>query len=74
MALGLTNADADELQVALLAAARNDEAVLGEADTYGQRYVLRFKLSRAGQTATILSAWIVRTNENFPRLTTCYID
>lgn len=73
-ALGLTNADAEELQIALLAAARNDETVLGEVDAYGQRYVLRFTLSRAGQTANILSAWIVRIDEDFPRLTTCYID
>ncbi len=39
--LGLTAADADELAGALLAAAREQEATLGETDDYGQRYVER---------------------------------
>lgn len=71
--LGLTAADAEELQVALLAAARNDEATAGDQDTYGQRYEVSFTLIRSGQSAVICSAWIIRTEEDFPRLTTCYI-
>jgi hypothetical protein len=72
--LGLTKADAEELQVALLAAARNDEATTREQDEYGQRYEVKFTLIRNGQSAIICSAWIVRTEEDFPRLTTCYIS
>jgi len=73
-ALGMTADDAEELQVALLAAARNDEAVAGEQDQYGQRYTIDFVLSRAGRTATLRSGWIIRNSEDFARLTSCYVD
>jgi hypothetical protein len=33
-----------------------------------------FPLSTRTGTATVLSVWIVRHGESFPRLTTCYID
>lgn len=46
--------DSEILREALLAAARQGEASAGEANQYGQRYV-------------------VRTGENLPRLTTCYV-
>ncbi|MDQ2688412.1 MAG: hypothetical protein M3Y28_11165, partial [Armatimonadota bacterium] len=72
-ALGLRTEDAPELQVALLAAARNDEATVTEKDIYGQRYEVDFTWTRQGQTAIIRSAWIVRADEDFPRLMTCYI-
>jgi hypothetical protein len=41
-ALELTADDAEELQAALLGAARTREAVATERDQYGQRYVLDF--------------------------------
>ncbi|WP_353259206.1 DUF6883 domain-containing protein [Prochlorothrix hollandica] len=45
----------------------------GRCDHHGQRYSLDFPLTRQGNTAVIRSCWIVRPNEDFPRLTTCYI-
>ena len=38
-----------------------------------RRYVVRFPLTTRKGTATVLSAWIIRHGEDFPRLTTCYI-
>lgn len=72
--LGLAAGDAEELQGVLLAAARNDEAAIKQQDIYGQRYEVTFRLTRGGQTAFIRSAWIVRSGEDFPRLTTCYVE
>lgn len=72
-ALGLIRRDADLLRRALLAAAREQEAVPGEADDYGQRYTLDFPLETATGRRQVRSGWMVRHGEDFPRLTTCYV-
>lgn len=72
-ALGLTRDDAEELRAALLSAARSADAIVGEADEYGQRYMLDFEMQSGTGNATIRSAWIVLRGENFPRLSSCYV-
>jgi hypothetical protein len=57
----------------LLAAARDQDAVVGQVDEFGHRYVIDFPLEHAGRRALVRAAWIVLTNEDFPRLTSCYI-
>jgi hypothetical protein len=71
--LGLTAADADLLRAWVLQAAVSGEAVFERADEFGDRYRLDFEASTAAGRAAIRSAWIVRPDEDFPRLTTCYI-
>jgi len=73
-ALGITLANKEVLASALLAAAeKSDEfAALGD-NGFGETYALRFLLTTEKGSATVLSAWIVRHNEDFPRLTTCFI-
>ncbi len=71
--LGIGPADSRMLQQRLLAAARDREAVVGEGDEFGHRYVIDFPLEHAGRRALVRAAWIVRTNEDFPRLTSCYL-
>ena len=44
--LGLTDTDAEHLRNALLRAAEGVDAVLGDSDAYGQRYVLRDLIRR----------------------------
>ena len=70
--LGLTADDADQLLDALLNAARDVDAVMGELDDYGQRYVVDFEMSTAAGRAAIRSAWMVRRGEDYPRLLSCY--
>jgi len=71
--LGYTAEDAEELRNALLEAAGLLDAVPGEQDEYGERYTLDLiVVSPIGQ-ATVRSGWIVRKDEDFPRLTTCYV-
>ena len=72
-ALGLTADDAEELRAALLSAAFSEEAVPGENDQYGERYMLDFAMETEAGIATIRSGWIVRRNEEFPRLTSCWV-
>jgi hypothetical protein len=72
-ALGLTAEDADFLRDALLSAAQSYDAVLTEEIEYGQLYVLDFPISRPVGQAMVRSGWIVRKDEDFPRLTSCYV-
>lgn len=73
-ALGVTLANAEVLRRALLdAAATSDQAEFKGDNGFGEVYVLRFPLSTPRGAAIVVSAWIVRHGEDFPRLTTCYI-
>lgn len=72
-ALGFTAADADALRHALLNAAIEGDAVEGESDDYGRRYVLDFELRGPKGRATIRSSWIILHKEGIPRLTSCYV-
>jgi hypothetical protein len=72
-ALGLTRADAEFLRKQLLVAAREADCQLEEADDYGRRYSLDFPLEVAARRHQVRSGWIVRHDEDFPRLTTCYV-
>ena len=71
--LGLTMKDAELLQTTLLEVAVNRDSVVGEKDDYGQRYTIDFEMSVEDKQATIRRAWIIRINEDFPRLTSCYV-
>ncbi|MGH8738886.1 MAG: DUF6883 domain-containing protein [Burkholderiales bacterium] len=72
-ALDLSERDAGFLRQAILAAAADAEAVAGDSDEYGSRYLLDFQLNRGNRKAWIRTVWIVRRNEDFPRLATCYV-
>jgi hypothetical protein len=71
--LGIRREHAELLRKALQEAAFSSEAIPGERDAYGQRYVLDFSMSGPGGRAMIRSTWIVLSNENFARLTSCYV-
>ena len=72
--LGITLVNVNVLREALLnAAATSNQVELRGDNGFGEVYVLRFSLTTMKGTATVLSAWIIRHGEDFPRLTTCYI-
>lgn len=72
--LGLVSDDAEELREALLKAAKECDAILGEEDQFGRRYKIDFKFSKLDKEAIIRSCWIILNKEKFPRLTTCYVN
>ena len=72
-ALGLTVNDVEELRLALLQAIQVYEAIPDRSNPYGQKYIVDFYLRRLGKEAIIHSVWIVRNNEDFARLVTCYV-
>jgi hypothetical protein len=72
-ALGLSTDDAEWLRERLLEAAQRHDCVLGKKTSHGQLYVLDFSQTHQEKTARLRSVWIVRTDENSPRLVTCYV-
>lgn len=73
LVLGFTAADAERLRQMVVDAALNCEAFPGTATPYGQRFVVDFQVAGISGLVSIRSAWIVRNDEDFPRLTSCYI-
>jgi hypothetical protein len=71
--LGLYADQADLLRDALLEAARTEEANPGDQDEFGHRYVVDFTMKTPSGEARVRSSWIVRADEDFPRLTSCYV-
>ena len=72
-ALDMDVSHLEELKQALCSALENYDAVSGARNAYGQKYVIDFPLTHENKTAIINSIWIVKDNENFPRLITCYV-
>lgn len=72
-ALNLDITHIEELKAALLEAVKNYDAIRDKANQYGQKYIIDFPMTRGEKTAIIHSVWIVRNDENFPRLVTCYV-
>jgi hypothetical protein len=70
--LGITRSNQQVLREAILAVNSEEVEALGD-NGHGMVYVLRFPLTTANRTAMILTAWIIRHDEDFPRLITCYI-
>jgi hypothetical protein len=72
-ALDLTGDDAEKLRDELLQAALRAEAMASDADQYGQRYVVDFTMEGVSGAVSVRSTWIIRKDEDFPRLTSCYV-
>ncbi len=70
--LGLTGKDAEWLRQRLLHVVFNEATATGETK-YGKRYVIDFELHTAMGRAMVRSSWIVLREEDFPRLTTCFV-
>ena len=76
--LGITRDDAEELRRTILEAILKGEAREQAPTSYGRRFVVDFTWSVPEgkgvilSTALVRTAWIVRNDEDFPRLTTCF--
>ncbi|MBW4679385.1 MAG: hypothetical protein KME19_04625 [Microcoleus vaginatus WJT46-NPBG5] len=71
--LGIGIEEADELRAALLQAIQTTDAVLAQPSPYGHKYKVDFLMARQDKSAIVRSIWIVRNNEDFPRLITCFV-
>ncbi len=73
-ALGMTATDAEGLKKLLLTEAQSsNETIMTAVDKYGRRYTIDIAVIWGSRTAQVRSAWIVKSGEDFPRLTSCYV-
>lgn len=72
-ALGITSVNAEKLRNILLEIVKENEAKSGELDLFGQRYTVDFYLKTEFGEANVRSGWIILHDEDFPRLTTCFV-
>jgi hypothetical protein len=72
-ALGITSENADILKEAILNGLGTSNAIEKDADEYGRRYEVVVKIRNFAQEANVITSWIIKTGEDFPRLTSCYI-
>ena len=72
-ALGFTFENAGELRTAILNAVPDGECTIGELDFYGQRYRVDCKIKTEMGESVVRTAWIIRRDEDFPRMTTCFV-
>lgn len=72
-ALGFTADDAGRLRQMILDAILVEDATEQSSIAYGTRFVVDFDVTGLNGMVTIRSTWIIRKNEDFPRLTSCYI-
>ena len=70
--LNMNSDDAEAFHSMLLGIIRTHSAETGILDEHGQRYRIDFTLTWRDREATIRSAWIIRPDEDFPRLVTCH--
>jgi len=71
--LGYSAEEWSRLEADLRAQHLPQEATLGDATVYGQKYEIRATLvGPANQAAPVVSVWIVRTGEDVPRFVTAY--
>lgn len=65
--------DVDSLTAALLQHAATYEAAKTEETEFGVKYRVEGRLpTPTGKTPIVLSSWIIRPGEDFPRLTSAY--
>jgi hypothetical protein len=72
-ALGLRRDDAAWLRATLLEAAATGEAVPVSTDAWGTHWQLDVVITRHRKRAMVRRLWIVRTDEDLPRLVTCWV-
>ena len=73
-ALGINSSDAENFRAILLyAAAENDMITMTSSDQYGCRYSFDLIVTWSSRKALVRTAWIIKANEEWPRLVSCYV-
>jgi hypothetical protein len=70
--LGITLENKEILESKLLDVAINQEAIIYKQDQYGTQYDIKFLMETEVGKSLVISCWIIRTNEDCPRLTNTY--
>jgi hypothetical protein len=71
--LGIGQQDADWLCDAIQKAIQKAPVIHSEHHPYGVRYTVDIALFRENANVVVRTGWMVRANEDFPRLVTCFV-
>jgi len=71
--LGFSVENYQDLKNAILINIQNNEATMTEINQYGALYDVDVSVENPPKSALVRTSWIVKTDENFPRLTSCYV-
>jgi hypothetical protein len=72
-ALGFSLEHFQELKGGILNEILESEATQTEINQYGVLYVVDVNIKNPPKEAMVRTSWIVRKDEDFPRLTSCYV-
>lgn len=73
LALGIERANSVLLKEAILKGLADSTCFAREKDEYGARFTVVMKINNFEKEAEVTTGWIIRSGEDFPRLTSCYI-
>ena len=71
--LGITRDDSEELKEQILQGIRKTAAIERGNDNYGKRYTVQATIRNLDKEAEVITGWIIKHGEDFPRFITCYI-
>lgn len=72
-ALSLDQTHAEEMRERLLQAASAFDCVPTKNNAFGQTYEMDFMLTHESRSALVRAVWIIRPNEDSPRLVTFHV-
>lgn len=72
-ALGITSEIYIVLKSAIMDAILSEEALFIKELSSGKLYQVDFEMAYFDKSASVRSGWIILKNEDFPRLTTCFV-
>ena len=72
-ALNFSLENFQDLKKVILSEIFEREAVITEINQYGTLYVVNINVENPPKYAFVRTSWIIKIDENFPRLTSCYI-
>ncbi|MDX2189936.1 MAG: hypothetical protein SFY32_08740 [Bacteroidota bacterium] len=72
-ALGIGINDANKLKEEIIRNISKVNCIERESDEYGKRYTVIIKIRIFDKEADVVTGWIIRKSEDFPRLTSCYV-
>ncbi len=70
--LGITLANRELLETALLESVLKNDAIIHKNDEYGTQYDVKFLMTTEFGSSLVIGCWIIRKDEDFPRLTNTY--
>jgi hypothetical protein len=71
--IGITTNEAESFKSFILAEIKNYDAIELFEDKFGKRFYVDIIYRTIAKDNTIRTSWIIKTHEEAPRLTSCYI-